>query len=116
LKLFRFANKGDVLLMVVGSICSIIMGAFIPIFALLTGNMIDAFGTSEIYDEAKKNLFNYLYLGVAALVIGTTMFSGWMIAGERQGARCRREYFQSLLKQEIGWFDCQKQAAISTTF
>lgn len=48
--LFRFADSLDILLMAVGSISSAAMGAAIPIFAYLTGNMIDSFSTSnDIY-------------------------------------------------------------------
>lgn len=47
--MFRFATKGDVTLMVIGFVCSALMGIFIPIFALLTGNMIDSFGTTDIF-------------------------------------------------------------------
>lgn len=115
--LFRFADSMDVFLMVFGSISSAAMGAAIPIFAYLTGNMIDSFSTSsDIYAEAKQNLLYYIYLGVGALMVGTAMFSSWMIAGERQAARCRRNYFESLLRQEMAWFDLQQQAGISTTF
>lgn len=89
--LFRFASQLDVLLMVIGSITSAAMGAAIPIFAYLTGNMIDSFNTSnDIYAEAKKNLLYYIYLGIGALVVATVMFTSWMMAGERQAVRCRR--------------------------
>ena len=29
----------------------------------------------------------------------------WMITGERQSCRFRKEYFRALLRQEIAWFD-----------
>ncbi len=89
--LFRFASKTDICMMVVASICSAFMGAAIPIFAYLTGNMIDSFTSrADAYEEAKKNMFYYIYLGIGALVAGTVMFAGWMISGERQGVKCRR--------------------------
>jgi ATP-binding cassette subfamily B (MDR/TAP) protein 1 len=42
--LFRFANKTDYILMVVGSIAALAMGAALPAFALLWGSMTDSFG------------------------------------------------------------------------
>ena len=44
--------------------------------------MLDSFGnSSKMLDEAKRIMLNYIYLGVAALVVGTTMFTTWTIAG-----------------------------------
>ena len=34
-----------------------------------------------------------------------TMFSTWMITGERQAIEFRKNYFSKILSQEIGWFD-----------
>jgi ATP-binding cassette, subfamily B (MDR/TAP), member 1 len=93
------------------------MGTAVPVFALITGSMIDAFEDPNlIRSEAKDSMFYYLILGGVALVIGFIMFFGWMILGERQAARCRREYFKSLLRQEIAWFDTRSQAEIVSTF
>ena len=73
--------------------------------------MIDSFGSdSDILGEAKHNMLLYIYLGVATFFVASIMYSGWMIAGERQAVKCREEYFKSLMKQEVGWFDTQKQA------
>jgi ATP-binding cassette subfamily B (MDR/TAP) protein 1 len=72
--------------------------------------MIDAFqNNSQIFEEAKKNLYYYLVLGVAAGVTAMAMFTGWTIAGERQSIECRKQYFRSILRQEVAWFDTQKQ-------
>lgn len=94
--------------MIVGTIASILMGAVVPIFAFITGDTIDSFqSTSTLRDKAKENLLYYTYLGVGALGVGILMYSAWMIAGERQAYKCRKAYFQALLRQEPGWFDCQ---------
>jgi len=45
--LFRFANKFDYLLMIVGSIGSMIGGAALPLFALFWGEMIDNIRTPQ---------------------------------------------------------------------
>ena len=42
--LFRFATKADITLIIIGSIAALAMGAAIPAFALLWGNMTDSFG------------------------------------------------------------------------
>lgn len=44
------------------------------------------------------------------------MTAAWMITGERQSIRCRKQYLLSLLRQEIGWFDMINQAELSSQF
>lgn len=48
--------------------------------------------------------------------MGWLMITLWLITGERQAATCRKRYFACLLKQEIGWFDCIDQSALSSSF
>ena len=62
-----------------------------PLFALVTGNMIDAYGSSEnIEVAARRNLFYYLYLAAGSFFTTLAMFFCWKIAGERQAAKCRK--------------------------
>jgi ATP-binding cassette subfamily B (MDR/TAP) protein 1 len=84
-QLFRFATRVDIILMILGTVASIITGTAIPVFAYISGSMIDAFQVSgAIYEEARKNLYYYIILGVAAGAMAMVMFTGWTIAGERQ--------------------------------
>lgn len=68
--------------MVIGLNCSVIMGAVIPIFAYLSGDMVDSFKSLEdLYEQTKKILYYYIFVGTIALVVGTVMYTFWMIAG-----------------------------------
>jgi ATP-binding cassette, subfamily B (MDR/TAP), member 1 len=44
------------------------------------------------------------------------MSSFWNIAGERLSIRCRKEFFKSLIRQEMGWFDTISTTEIVTNF
>lgn len=89
--MFRFADKVDVALMTVGTIFSILIGTALPIFANITGGMIDSFSANtDRYSEAKRNLFYFIYLGSGALIVAMVMFTTWSIAGERQGIKYRK--------------------------
>lgn len=67
------------------------MGAVVPVFAFVTGNMIDSFGgTGDSSNDSLQNLYYFLILGAGAMVVATIMFAGWMISGERQAFRCRQ--------------------------
>lgn len=59
---------------------------------------------------ALEVLKKFIYLGIGALFAGWLMISCWLISGERQATACRKAYFTSLLRQEIGWFDCINQS------
>lgn len=110
-RLFRFAVKFDLGLMILGSICAIGLGITIPIFPLLWGNMFNSYNDiNAMVDESKNLLFNFLYIGAAAIIAGWGMFACWIITGERQGIASRKEYLRSLLRQEIGWFDMINQS------
>ena len=85
-RLFRFADTVDKILMVVGSIAAIAVGAALPAFALLWGNMTDVFQTSssdpdEMVNAAKGVMFNFLEIGAAIFVSCWIMTACWMIAG-----------------------------------
>ena len=110
--LFRFATGFDYFLMVLGSIAAIGMGAALPSFALLWGNMTDSFGQGgqAMVDAAFNSMLQFIYIGAAVFVVSWVMFACWMITGERQAIACRKAYLASLLKQEIGWFDTVNQS------
>ncbi len=115
--LFRFATRTDYILMAIGTICAGAMGAALPAFALLWGNLTDSYGDSNsMVDGARQVMYNFFEIGAGALVAGWGMFACWMITGERQGIQCRKQYLKSLLKQEIGWFDTINQSELATKF
>lgn len=49
-KLFSFADKNDVILMIVGTIGAIGNGSCMPIMTILFGEMIDSFGSNQNTD------------------------------------------------------------------
>ena len=56
-KLFTFADRLDVLLMVVGSICAVGNGLSQPLMTLIFGQLINSFGSSDqshVIDEVSK--------------------------------------------------------------
>jgi len=109
--MFRFANRTDYVLMLVGTICASIVGTAFPIFALLWGEMTNAYGnTDAMVSKAHDVMLKFIYIGIGVIFAGWGMFGCWMITGERQGIACRKQYLKSLLKQEIGWFDIINQS------
>jgi ATP-binding cassette subfamily B (MDR/TAP) protein 1 len=83
MQLFRFATKADIILMVLGSIAALAMGASLPAFALLWGSMTDSFaeGGDTMVNKAKDVMFIFFAIAAGVLVAGWVMFAGWMITG-----------------------------------
>ena len=80
--MFRFATKADKILIAIGSLFSVLMGSALPIFANITGKMIDSFAVNiDRYEDAKNNLFYFIYLGLGSLLVGTVMYATWSITG-----------------------------------
>ncbi|CAI6000919.1 unnamed protein product [Closterium sp. NIES-65] len=109
-QLFRYADKWDVALMVVGSVGAIAQGIALPMMALLFGDMMNAFGSNTtsmdaMLDQVAKASLNFIFLAIAAGVTAYIQTACWMSAGERQAARLRSLYLQSVLRQDVGFFD-----------
>ncbi|CAK8563877.1 unnamed protein product [Lathyrus sativus] len=108
-KLFSFADPLDHLLMFVGTVGAIGNGISMPLMTLIFGNMINAFGgstsTKEVVDEVSKVSLKFVYLGAGTFVASFLQLTCWMITGERQAARIRGLYLQTILRQDVSFFD-----------
>ncbi|KAK7388086.1 hypothetical protein VNO78_22891 [Psophocarpus tetragonolobus] len=108
-KLFSFADPLDHLLMILGSVGAIGNGISLPLMTLLFGNMINAFGgtknTNEVVDEVSKVSLKFVYLAVGTFFASLLQLACWMITGERQAARIRGLYLQTILRQDVTFFD-----------
>ena len=59
------------------------MGTAMPAFALLWGDMTDAFsqGGDEMVNASAQVMLKFIYIGIGVFVAGWLMFACWMIAG-----------------------------------
>ncbi|KAL9236879.1 hypothetical protein vseg_011498 [Gypsophila vaccaria] len=110
MKLFSFGDKYDRMLMMVGSIAAICNGIAQPLMTLILSQVINSFGHSDprhvVHDVSKvslKFLFLAIYTGVACFLQVTC----WIVTGERQAARIRGLYLQTILRQDVAFFDTE---------
>ena len=116
-QLFRFAERRDFLFMGLGTFCSIAVGAALPFFSLLWGNMTDAFKEPDSMVRMALDVFvQYVLFGVGAIFGGWGMQYFWLVAGEGQANRCRQHYLSSLMRQEVGWHEAQQSAQVVSRF
>ncbi|PNT72651.1 hypothetical protein BRADI_2g47360v3 [Brachypodium distachyon] len=110
LGMFRYADRLDVLLMVVGTVGAMGNGVSEPLISVLFGNVINSFGestSSTVLRSVTKGVLNFIYLGIGTAVASFLQVSCWTMAGERQSARIRSSYLKSVLRQDIAFFDTE---------
>ncbi|KAJ9647243.1 hypothetical protein H2199_002230 [Coniosporium tulheliwenetii] len=111
--LFRYADKTDIIVILISTFCSITGGALLPLFTIVFGQLAGTFqgfflGTvsgSEFNSELSKFTLYFVYLAIgqfAALYIGTV---GFIYTGEAVARKTRENYLKAILRQNIGFFD-----------
>ncbi|KAJ4770415.1 ABC transporter B family member 11 [Rhynchospora pubera] len=107
-KLFTFADRFDVAMMVLGAVAAMANGMAQPIMTFIFGDVINAFGAGtdqNVVHRVSKVIVNFVHLGIASGVASLLSVACWTITGERQAARIREIYLKSILRQDIGFFD-----------
>lgn len=135
--MFRYSNWLDKLYMVVGTLAAIIHGAALPLMMLVFGDMTDSFSNpgnmipanitnlnmsnisaSEIYEHLEEEMTTYAYyysgIGAGVLVAAYIQVSFWCLAAGRQTFKIRKQFFHSIMRQEIGWFDVHDVGELNT--
>ncbi|XP_075165554.1 multi drug resistance 50 [Haematobia irritans] len=92
-----------------GCICSVIMGAAMPLFAVLFGSILGVLAVRDDDDYVRSETDTFsLYFLICGIVVGIATFLQiytFGIAGERLTERLRGLMFEAMLKMEISWFD-----------
>eukprot|EP01033_Poteriospumella_lacustris_P014692 gene14693-10505_t len=115
-KIFINAEPYDYLLMFMGTFGGIVTGASIPIFNVLFGQILDELnGDPDAFDKGISQLcINFVIVAAANLLSGFCQVYCWSATGERQTQKFRERYVNSVLSQEIGWFDTCGASELST--
>lgn len=116
--MFRYADGIDKLLMLFGTLGSIGDGLQNPLMMYILSDVINSYGSSsgsltnaDVDKFALRLFYVAIGVGLAAFVEGLC----WARTAERQTSRMRMKYLNSVLKQEVSFFDTQT-AGSSTTF
>lgn len=108
-ELLRYATTKDKLFMTIGMICCLANGLCMPMFSYVFGEMTDSFSPTstkqDVLDQASKQALYLTIIGVCSFIFSFVQQTTWIITGERQAIRFRKEYFKAIINQEIGWFD-----------
>lgn len=103
-KMFKFATAYDWVLMLCGAICGMGHGIMMPLFAIVLGNVFDSLNSPNS-SGAEQVAIKFCYLGAGAFFASWGQITFFTITAERMTIKLRRLYLESILKQEIGYFD-----------
>ncbi|KAG4065501.1 hypothetical protein HA402_013271 [Bradysia odoriphaga] len=101
-------NRREWVYITIGSICSILMGAAMPLFSILFGEIV---GVVALPDpdvvRRETNMYSLYFVLTGILVGAATFLQIWTygVAGEYLTERLRSKAFTQMLRQEIAWFD-----------
>ncbi|KAL5043996.1 hypothetical protein BDW71DRAFT_187008 [Aspergillus fruticulosus] len=111
--LWRYATKIDILIIIISAICAIAAGAALPLFTILFGSLASTFKNimlyqisyDEFYDKLTTNVLYFVYLGIGEFVTVYVSTVGFIYTGEHATQKIREYYLESILRQNIGYFD-----------
>ncbi|CAF0978121.1 unnamed protein product [Adineta steineri] len=131
-EIYKFADRLDILLMVVGTIAGLATGAAMPTMMWLFQHVVngliataktnttstdcytDPLSNGDPYSTIQSLIKWYITIGVSSIVLHWIAYACWMIASERHTLRIRFALFENIMKQEMGWFDCQNAGGLSS--
>ncbi|XP_040218089.1 ATP-dependent translocase ABCB1-like isoform X2 [Rana temporaria] len=141
LELLVYADKWDILLMILGLASALGAGTGLPIMIIVFGDMTDSFVQSGISQnltalnitppppgvcnqkivggvdiEAKMTTYAYYYVAIGCGMFVLTFFEIWafVISAARQSHRIRQKFFKAVLHQEMSWFDTTQIGTLNT--
>ncbi|NXD79725.1 MDR1 protein, partial [Halcyon senegalensis] len=111
-------NKTEWPYFVAGTLCAIINGALQPAFAIIFSEIIGIFSeTDKTILREKSNLYSLLFLVLGIISFFTFFFQGFTFgkAGEILTMRLRFMAFKAMLRQDMSWFDNNKNSTGALT-
>lgn len=80
------------------------------------GNILDYACEPDTRLRNEIGLFSFYYIGLATATLITVFLATlfWNVSAYRQTRRMRQAFYQSILHQEIGWFDVNEANQLST--
>ena len=125
---FRFTDRTDSVLLALAVTGSIIYGIVTPTQFIIFGKMVNDFveyivdanyRTADIPDleaSTTKTAVYYVLLAIGNLVFAWLGMGLFALSAERQVHKMRLAMFQSVIYQNIGWFETFSVGELNTRF
>ena len=119
-KLYKYMDRYDVVLQVLGIIGALGNGVIFPIFTIIFGDILDDIAInyyifndpSALTNAVNTTVPKFMYLGVGGCVAAFLQVYCLGYSGVRQGNRLREAFFKRVLEQDIAYFDTQGTSGV----
>jgi ATP-binding cassette subfamily B (MDR/TAP) protein 1 len=93
--------------MLVGFLGSIITGVTMPVFAVLFGSVLQVFFSTgdKLREDTNFWALMFLVIAICGFIGNMLKFVMFGLSGEKLTTRIRDQSFRAMLRQEVGWFD-----------
>ena len=101
-------NKPETVFIIIGCLASCFVSAIMPLYAILFGKVLGVLGYTDTSQARADSIYYALWFGLLGFCAALSQtLQGWMfgISGENLTKRLRRDAFDAMLKQEMGWYD-----------
>ncbi|KAH7727412.1 CRE-PGP-14 protein [Aphelenchoides avenae] len=118
-QLFKYGNRLDDFLVVVGLIMAALCGLCQPIFAIVSGKLANTLliidtDDPRFYQEGFEAILMFVGVGVFLCVVAFLQFCCFSVACTRIVRRIRVEYLRSIMRQNAAWFEKNHSGALNT--
>lgn len=120
-KLFRFATRIEVMMILCACVLSAGIGAMQPVSIIIFGQFMGTIGAAmatgdyeKLAQEVQPLILTFVYMGTGVLVGAYITNCFWVLTGENQVRRIRSLYVHAILRQEMGWFDKAEEGSLTT--
>ncbi|PIO69295.1 ABC transporter transmembrane region [Teladorsagia circumcincta] len=121
-QLFRYTTTFDKVLLLIGSVVAIGTGIGLPMMSIIMGNISQNFmnitgNTTTIQQfehDVIQNCLKYVYLGCGVFTAATIQAMCFLTVCENLVNQLRRQFFKSILRQDITWFDKNNSGTLAT--
>lgn len=106
---FRYINRRDKFLLIIGSASAVIAGALLPCISLAVGavtNSFDPKNAKAAMLEQMKTVCLYICLvGIGTWIFGYIYYGFWQHLAQNISFDLRSRYLHAILRQEIAYFE-----------
>ncbi|CAD6186832.1 unnamed protein product [Caenorhabditis auriculariae] len=134
-QLFRYTSGFDKLLLLIGAIVSCGTGIGLPMMSIIMGNVSQNFivltnqyaiaqmthnatlekqAEDQFSHDVIQNCLKYVYLGCGVFLAAMIQATCFLTICENLVNRLRREFFRSILRQDITWYDKNTSGTLAT--
>jgi ATP-binding cassette subfamily B (MDR/TAP) protein 1 len=102
---FSQATTSDLMYMFFGTIGGIGMGAAMPFFNIIFGQLLNKLNSNSSGEDFQRAINHlciiFIYIAAGTIFAGYIQVYCWSVAGENQSQRFRMKYVNAILSQEV---------------